>query len=1430
MRLFFLLCMLPWVTWGALIEVVNPGGELNPGVDRVQISNPAVPGWESDGGQLINDRTDYGNGGWRLSLEDRQSVWQLTDHVISTGDAFSLRFDAAMFSGVLPGTNFVSDLTLIESGLRNGAFNEDVSGNDSRSFGETPEWFNAKSTNQLIEATRSGPATTLLDGTRNAVVSCQGLKQFGIDTGYTLSSGDVFRVSYQWRDAASWNDASDRVRVALYTTSDDTTNGTQSIIQSLDSDLSTLNSTYQTQFSLFDPIPVGLMGKRLFLYFEGIDGNGDNAGFCRLDNLVLQRGVSQEVVSQRDIIAELYVDNGGARDVVATRTYSFKTLAVAAWDHYHLAVPAGDLDAFSGMQLGIQFRSSETTNANFQSFDNVRLEVWPNNAPDGSFSNNWNGTPDQVWLGPGYWANRLHDWEVRSGRVNCILGGRDRRTVHRVGTTVRGNGADFQMQVRTGLHLGTLSGGARTGLLLGAGPNLDWRGSMLVHDGLGRDFGLFIGLRGDGAATIEDYSSGSLTALDTGLVPGGGFPADARIELNAVYAPTNGLYTLVLEAFDSGTNLLSSATATVSSDQVLGSFGLLSHKGGNDARFWFDDFSGTGDVFNPENDRHLAIHAAMYSLSRGVLKLNAQLSPIDLGSASPVVLETWDGTNWQQRASAAIDNTDNLSSYTALFRISDWDATVDADFRLGLTIEGTMYYWTGTIAKDPIDKEEITLALTTCQRITDGTVQNDGFDWSPARVWHPHTLAFTHLPMHQPDVFIACGDQIYEGQPTPENSNNDFNRQYDYLYKWYLWVLQARDMTRMMPTIAIPDDHDVYQGNLWGEGGVATGNQNEGGYEEPASWVKLVERTQTAHLPDADPYNPVQPAPPVEQGIGVYFTGMIYGGVGMAIIEDRKFKTGSSNFPPDLDQQFLLGDRQKDFLRSWTTDWAGQQVKLVVSQSPFGNLHTHANTGYGYGLNDRDSHGWPVHRRNEVWELLRRSRMFQVAGDQHLSTVAHHGILGPADAGYSFTAPAIANFFPRCWDPVHNAAGPTSTVNPYTGDFFFDGNGTLPSGEPNLTANDPAHVRMIAAANPLAYYRQSRGIEPSNLHDRGAGYGIVRIDKATRRITFESWPLHVNPLVPSTGSQFPGWPVTIAQTDNDGRAPTGYLPVVDTQWKKNAVVSVIREDNGELVYAMRVRGNLFRPPVYDNAVSYRVEVAYDDESVSETIPGQLAAGMGAPGINSFVAMQPGIIRGAKSTLRWDVEEPVSVLMDNGIGDVQAFTVDGVGYLDVAPTNNTVYTLTLNGTMMATASVRVFDDREVWNNIHFTPAELLDVLVGGEDADPDGDGFSNREEFHFQTDPRDGSDKPLFEGTVVDNQGGFYVTFDASYPLESEHCSLVIESSADFANWEPLPVNAVSEVARDDNPLSGTTRMVFQLNGAVQVNPVERRYYRARWAF
>ena len=126
-------------------------------------------GWDAAGGtaQVVEKGTDYGNGKWRLSIEDGAEVWQMTSHPIAAGDAFSLRFDAAMFSGNLPGGSggFVPDLTLGGPGVRSGDFNADTSITDSRSYGDTPEWFNLAG-NQSTEATLTNNASP--DGSRNA--------------------------------------------------------------------------------------------------------------------------------------------------------------------------------------------------------------------------------------------------------------------------------------------------------------------------------------------------------------------------------------------------------------------------------------------------------------------------------------------------------------------------------------------------------------------------------------------------------------------------------------------------------------------------------------------------------------------------------------------------------------------------------------------------------------------------------------------------------------------------------------------------------------------------------------------------------------------------------------------------------------------------------------------------------------------------------------------------------------------------------------------------------------------------------------------------------------------------------------------------------------------------------------------------------------
>lgn len=1416
---------LPLAAGARPVDLVNPSGEINNGVDRTPITDPSVPGWGGSGGQVIQGNIDFGNGAWRLSFEDSQEIYQMTPHSVAAGESFSLRFDAAMFSGTLPGGgNFTPDLTLVGPGVMNGDFNADPSGTDARSFADTPEWYNLAG-DQGTQATRLTGAGGGIDGSRNAVITAAAKQRaFALDTGHDLASGERFQAIFSWRDAANWTDAEDRIRVALITTSDDSSGGDPTLLQELYSPVSLVDGAVQTDALIFDAVPAAAEGRRLFVVFEGADGDGNNAGFARLDNFVLQRGSVTGGNAPRVITAELYVEDEGARVPVASRSWSFKTPEIGIWDHYHLAVPTGSVDAHAGQTVGIRFLSNDGGPANFQSVDNVRLEVWPGSPPDGAFADDWNATPDQPWAGPGYWANRLQDWEVRGGRVQCLNGSRERLTLHRPGTSLRGNGGDFSLSVRTGPNTGSPGAASRSGFLIGAAPNVDWRGALLVHDGLGRDFGLFLGIDGEGTLRIEDYSTGTTATLASAATAG--FGQGTRLDLDATYDASSGNCTLQLAASDAGGVPLGSVAVTVPSDRVLGAFGLLSHHGGSGATHWFDDFSGSGPALQPETDRHLAILGAMHTLSRGTLKLTAQLSPLDLASTPPLALDTWNGSSWQEVATAAVDDVDDYSSYTATFELADWNDTVDTDYRIRVDVGGIEHAWTGTIRRDPVDKEEIVIAMSTCQRITDGSLQNDGFDWTPVRMWQPHGQTYTHLAKHRPDVLLAHGDQIYEGQPTGVDGAN---LQLDYLYKWNLWVLQVRELTREIPTVAIPDDHDIYQGNLWGEGGIATGNQNTGGYVRPAAWVRMVERSQTSNLPDPDPYNPLQPPPPVAQGIGVYFTGMTYGRLGFAILEDRKFKTGKDNPPSDPRGQVLLGERQHEFLRAWNEDWAGQDLKLVVSQSPMGNLRTHASGGYGFSLNDQDTHGWPVHRRNEAWDLWRVSRMFQLAGDQHLATLAHHGVEAPRDAGISFTAPAIANFFPRAFDPVNNSNGGTSTVNVYEGDFFFDGTGTLPDGTtPNRAADDPHHFAMLAAGNPDQYYGTTRGIDPFNLHDRGAGYGITRVNRKTRRITFECWPIHADPAHPQTGGQFTDWPQTFRQTDNDGRVPTGYLPVVDTLWRNNSVVRVYDESSGELVHAMRVRGNRYRPPVFDNAATYRVEIAHGDAVVSETLSGQVPAPPAPPAIHSFVARQPSVVAGQPATLSWDVSSPTTLGIDPGPDDVQPFTVDGIGYLEVNPSSDTTYTLTLDGGETATATVRVFPDKAAWLEAHFTPAEQADPEVSGDDADPDGDGSHNGDEFRFQTDPRDPASKPLLEGRVTEEGGMQRVVFDTSWPLDATSGTLVVERSDGLAGWAPLPSNSYEEVAREEFPASGTTRITLRLVEPLPLPELSRVFFRGRW--
>jgi alkaline phosphatase D len=507
-------------------------------------------------------------------------------------------------------------------------------------------------------------------------------------------------------------------------------------------------------------------------------------------------------------------------------------------------------------------------------------------------------------------------------------------------------------------------------------------------------------------------------------------------------------------------------------------------------------------------------------------------------------------------------------------------------------VDGQTHTYETLVRKDPAKKPVVSLAAFTGMGVMGRTVYAGGPSpgpgevvvgrWRPANVWMPFAQAVDAIQQQDVDILFFTGDQVYETKPSPKDFS--WEPAEDYLYKWLLWHWSFRPLTRSRPAICQPDDHDVYHGNVWGWGGRLnlTGRNAAGGYLCSPYFVNLVERTQAGHNPDA--FDPG----PADTGIMHYYGSFNYGGIGFAVLEDRKFKTPGSVTDPG--EQTLLGSRQLEFLRHWGRDWAGQAFKVAVSQTVYASMHVRAD---GHLARDVDSNGFPKVGRDRAIDVLRRCNALIVCGDQHLATVSRMGIENPSDAVYQFCVPALGNIFWRWFYPALPGTNRKTDAPPHLGEF-----------------QDPFgnYFRMVAVANPeraalLSGKLRQRHLIPeaeaaTGLGDtvrtsQGDGYGIVRFDKPQQQLTIECWPHNTDPAAGT--SQFPGWPVTLGQDELDGRKPVAWLPDLAIQGASNAVVQITDQNTGELVKITRARDGRYRPGVFVADHQYTLRVG-DPES------------------------------------------------------------------------------------------------------------------------------------------------------------------------------------------------------------------------------------------
>lgn len=792
-----------------------------------------------------------------------------------------------------------------------------------------------------------------------------------------------------------------------------------------------------------------------------------------------------------------------------------------------------------------------------------------------SFTANFDQINDRIWVGKDFWSVPLEDWKVEDGKLHCT-GVVPNSRVNLLTHVIAPADGDFRASVKIMLEeKGEVPGSA--GLVIGAFDEEDPDVKAACYFGEGIKAGVSL----NGYAFLKNEKVNLPEGFDYSQFRIAVEGNNSRLKMTV--SDKNEDPVLQVSADIHG---LRGIVAVVNNPEME-----EEARPGN-SLFVFDELklSGSKVIEKPENAFGPVLWT-MYTLSRGTVKLMALLPPIGENDNQNVSLQFKTGSGWETASTKTIEP----DSRTALFKIDNWDATKEVAYRVQYIEKAkngteTVHFYDGVIRKDPVDKS-LKVGGLTCQF-------HFGF---------PYTPLVRNLTKLDPDLLYFSGDQIYEG-----NGGYGIKRKpidvsiVNYLGKYYMFGWAFGDLMRDRPTICTPDDHDVFHGNLWGEGGMAkpggAGSSDTRGFMQSVKMVNVVNRTQCGQLPD--PYDPT----PIKQGMSVWYTDLVYGRISFAIISDRIFKTGPEAVAdwegrhdhmkePREDLSFLdkpgvkmLGDRQLKFLNDWKMDWEGADMKVLLSQTVFANVATHHGSLMNYLYGDLDSGGWPKSGRDKAIRIMRQVGAFQICGDQHVPSLVQYGLQNYRDANWCFCTPAIAVMYLRWFLP--DEVGYPVLDRPAHG-YPNTGKYTDAFGNKN-------YVYAIGNPGKVTVDKTSRY---SHALIRSSGFGMVTFDQQERTIDIDAWRFKADVENPNpVRDQFPGWPLKINQYDNFGEGAHNLLPEIVVN-KPNQVIEVRKTATNDLIRVFRIKGNSVQVKLHHPG-TFSIKVAGKELGDFATKPGE----------------------------------------------------------------------------------------------------------------------------------------------------------------------------------------------------------------------------------
>ncbi|MCP1384613.1 alkaline phosphatase D family protein [Runella salmonicolor] len=787
---------------------------------------------------------------------------------------------------------------------------------------------------------------------------------------------------------------------------------------------------------------------------------------------------------------------------------------------------------------------------------------------DVQFKQSFSDLTDRIWIGKSFWSVPMEDWEIKNKRLE-FSGVRENARLQLLTHFLQKEAGDFKLSAELGL-LEEKKGVGAVGFSIGIKD---------LTDPINVKATCFTG---KGIQAGVDLNHQLFIANEKVALPASFNFQKFSLEITGHSG--NGKTTLTLTAVD---NKRQKASLNFVLDRELEGYVALENNINlkNGSTFWWTkmELSGSKVAYIPHNSFGPVLWT-MYTISRSKLKMTAQLPPVGKKDSQQVDLHLFRNNAWEKVQTAIIET----DSYTAHFVLDNWDTKNEVSYKVLYKLDGELAEYPGTIRQEPTGRP-LKFGGLTCQN-------HLGFPYRPL---------VENLEKINPDMLFFSGDQLYEengGYPIkrfPEDKSI-----LSYLGKWYMFGWAFGNIMRDRPTICTPDDHDVFQGNLWGEAGELVSFEKwekvkdaHGGFVQTPKMVNVVNKTQCGHLPD--PYT----KDTLKSGITNWFTSLQYGRVSFAIVSDRLFKSGPEMIRKgvgridhvtermkqgelEADSLSFFGDLQMEFLHKWIEDWQDADMKVLLSQTLFSNVGTHHGPQKEYFFGDMDSGGWPKKQRDEVLKVIRKAAAFHINGDQHVPFLVQYSIDEPRDSGWTFCTPAISTGYPRWGQPdavnIPFTNRPAHNL-PNTGcyrDIFGNDNYIYAVGNPEDDFSKEKNRYLLSQM-------------------KSSGFGLITFDTQARTIKIEAFRFLADLDKDTPENTFPGWPFTINQHDNDGRRAMGYLPRLKFK-QPNQLVKIINEATQEVIQIMRSKGDSFVASVFENG---KYTIVVGEDTAQKTLKG-----------------------------------------------------------------------------------------------------------------------------------------------------------------------------------------------------------------------------------